>query len=100
MLLTFQFHYKAAIQLRYKYYNDCNMKTEFGEFGPRNRNPSELSPARLICIKGAIDKVMKENGLEDQWEEYQKELIVVLAAIDACNDIEDPAEAEEYVFTI
>lgn len=96
--ISFQYYYKAALQLRNKYYNECNMTTidaGLELIGDFNANADNTTAGKLACIKDAIDKVMEENGLEDEWSEYQLELIVVLTALDQCNEIEDTAEAQK-----
>lgn len=95
----FQYNYKAAIQLRYKYYNECQFTgkpmpppTMDGHF---NSTDDNITAEELACMKDAIDKVMKENSLEHEWEQYRMELTVALAALDQCNETEDPEEAQE-----
>lgn len=94
----FQYHYKAAIQSWLKYYTERDM-TSVGSapelFAHPRATDDNTTAEHLACIKNAIDKVMIENGLEDEWAEYQTELIVVLAALDQCKEIEDAAESQE-----
>lgn len=85
--------------MRYKYYNECQFTGKplppFTIDSHFNSTDDNITAENLTCIKDAIDKVMEEDGREDEWEEYQMELTVALAALDKCNEIEDTDEAQE-----
>lgn len=96
-----QYLYKAAIQLRSRYIEQCNMTTIeptsdlLRYLDDPDDTDDDNSGDKLACIKAAIDKVMEENGLEDEWAEYQMELMEVLGALKECKEIEDAIKARE-----
>lgn len=96
--LTIQYLYKAAVQLRFKYYNECNTTTtdtEFEIFTYLNSIDDSLTAKRMAKIKDTIDHVMKEHELEDDWAEYQNDFSLVFDAINQCNEIDDAADTQE-----
>lgn len=95
----FQYHQKAAIKLRYKYYNECNIISEEStptlSINPKATNVNSTVNETLACIRNAIDKVMIENGLEGEWAQLKFQLILISVALNECINIEVEAEAQK-----
>lgn len=84
--------------MRFKYYNECNVSstaTDIEIFTYLDSIDDSLTAKRMASIKDAIDHVIKEHELEDEWAEYQSDFSLVFDALNQCIQIDDSADTQE-----